>query len=100
MPSAPVLHQPMARPRRASGEMEAEMTQEQQPNANDADAYQSEHEREVAENVESAGQGGGQRPTSGEDLAADRTPGDASDDADVVGDDGSSPGQNSDRLPQ
>lgn len=76
------------------------MTQDQQRNANDADGFQSEHEREVAEHVESAGRGGGQRPTSGEDLAADRRPEDAGENADVVGDDQSSPGQNSDRLPQ
>lgn len=58
------------------------MTQEQR-RMNDADAYQSDHEREVAEHVESAGGGGPQRPTSGEDLAADRTPGDASDEAET-----------------
>jgi hypothetical protein len=68
------------------------------------DTGQSAHEREVAEHEEERGgsieghPGGdeGGRPTSGEDLAADRTPGDE----DVVGDDMSSPGQNSDRLPQ
>jgi hypothetical protein len=67
------------------------------------DTGQSEHERRVAEIEErrapspgsdAADEGG--RPTSGEDRLADRSPGDE----DVVGDDMSSPGQNSDRLPQ
>jgi hypothetical protein len=70
----------------------------------EVDAGQSEHERRVAEIEERRAPSPegdptldeGRRPTSSEDLAADRTPGDE----DVVGDDMSSPGQNSDRLPQ
>lgn len=65
---------------------------------------QSEHEEKVAEFEETSGELNPEsdptadpgRPTSGEDLAADRRPGEE----DVVGDDQSSPGQNSDRLPQ
>jgi hypothetical protein len=65
---------------------------------------QSEHEEKVAEFEETSGElnaepdrtAGPGRPTSDEDLAADRRRGDE----DVVGDDQSSPGQNSDRLPQ
>ena len=69
-----------------------------------ADTQQSEHERRVAE-IEAArgeryadteaAEDPGSRPTSDADLAADRGR-----DDDVVGDDRSSPGQNSDRLPQ
>jgi hypothetical protein len=68
-----------------------------------ADDWQSDHERRVAEIEERRAPSRegdaideGPRPSSGEDLAADRTAGDE----DVVGDDMSSPGQNSDRLPQ
>ena len=65
---------------------------------------QSEHEEEVADIEETSGEVNAEddptadpgRPTSEEDLAADRSPGNE----DVVGDDMSSPGQNSDRLPQ
>lgn len=69
------------------------------------DRMQSDHERRVAEIEEERGQAHaeddptedpGRRPTSGEDLAADR----AGDDADVVGDHETSPRQNSDRRPQ
>ncbi len=68
------------------------------------DPMQSEHEEKVAEFEESSGELNAEshpstaenRPSSDEDLAADRSPGDQ----DVVGDDMSSPGQNSDRLPQ
>lgn len=69
------------------------------------DTGQSEHEREVAQHEEARGEMNaesdatedpGRRPTSREDLAADRSTGNE----DVVGDDMSSPGQNSDRLPQ
>jgi hypothetical protein len=70
-----------------------------------ADTQQSEHERKVAEIEKARGElyadrdaaeEPGRRPTSDADLAADRGRGDD----DVVGDDQSSPGQNSDRLPQ
>lgn len=69
----------------------------------DVDTGQSEHEREVAERLEhgpgdpssDATVDEGRRPTSGEDLAADRSP-----DPDAVGDDESGPGQTSDRMPQ
>lgn len=69
------------------------------------DRMQSDHERKVAEIEEERGDAHaeddpttdpGRRPTSGEDLAADR----AGDDSDVLGDHETSPGQNSDRLPQ
>ena len=76
------------------------MTQERTP-----EPMQSEHEEEVADREESRGAtnvesdettDSARRPTSHEDLAADRS----QNDDDVVGDDMSSPGQNSDRLPQ
>jgi hypothetical protein len=90
------------------------MTQDRNDDATpQVDIGQSDHEREVARHEEKAGgnrpssdenldEGG--RPTSGEDLVADRTSGDEGSShggvEDVVGDDMSSSGQNSDRLPQ
>jgi hypothetical protein len=84
------------------------MTQERSRSTNEADAFQSEHERRVAEIEEERGvrlesgdadldEGG--RPSSREDHTADMSADDEAD-ADVVGDHRSSPGQNSDRLPQ
>ncbi|HSK93393.1 MAG TPA: hypothetical protein VLA76_04970 [Candidatus Angelobacter sp.] len=76
------------------------MTMDQQAARNDPNVDQSEHERDVAEQAGDAGADRDERPTSGEDLAADRTPDGGGENADVVGDDQSPPGQNSDRLPQ
>ena len=80
------------------------MTQERSTSTDAGETMQSEHEEEVAEFEETSGELNAEsdptadpgRPTSDEDLAADRRAGDE----DVVGDDQSSPGQNSDRLPQ
>lgn len=80
------------------------MTHERPTPTDAADPTQSEHEEKVAEfeetsgelNAESDATADAGRPTSDQDLAADRSPADD----DVVGDDMSSPGQNSDRLPQ
>jgi hypothetical protein len=80
------------------------MTQERFTSTDASDTMQSEHEEKVAEFEEATGEVNAERdpaadpkrPTSDEDLAADRRRGDE----DVVGDDQSSPGQNSDRLPQ
>lgn len=71
-----------------------------------SEPMQSEHEKKVAEierergetyPTDEAGDEGG-RPSSAEDLAADRD--ERYEDQDIVGDHESSPGQNSDRLPQ
>ena len=84
------------------------MTQERSQNVNEADTRQSEHEQEVAQYEEGGGEqtsaddatvDEGRRPSSDEDLAADMSGGNSID-ADIAGDDQSSPGQNSDRLPQ
>jgi hypothetical protein len=80
------------------------MTHERSTPADAADPMQSDHEEKVAEFEETSGELNAEvdptaapgRPTSDQDLAADRSQADD----DVVGDDMSSPGQNSDRLPQ
>lgn len=59
------------------------------------DRMQSDHERKVAEIEKERGE-----VHAEDDPTRDPGRGSASDDADVVGDHETSPGQNSDRLPQ